>query len=153
MLILWKIKVMSMKDFKGTKGKFNVVYLSSTSKAAAFDCISVRLLLDKNKSINIYTVTPYDYYPTNDIYHMKNDELKENAVLIAQTFNVATETGLTPRQLLEQRDELLKIAEMIVKNQSLFKYPMDTPFEHEDEAEFMSYLLRESENAIKKIKP
>ncbi len=31
---------------------------------------------------------------------------KENAVLIAEAFNVHHETGLTPRELKEQRDEL-----------------------------------------------
>lgn len=33
-----------------------------------------------------------------------------NAALIAEAFNVATETGLSPRQLAEQRDELLTAA-------------------------------------------
>lgn len=36
-----------------------------------------------------------------------------NADLICEAFNVATETGLTPRQLAEQRAELLNIAESL----------------------------------------
>jgi hypothetical protein len=34
-----------------------------------------------------------------------------NAELIAEAFNVATETGLTPRQMVEQRNELLEACE------------------------------------------
>ncbi|WP_417733157.1 hypothetical protein [Rosistilla oblonga] len=37
------------------------------------------------------------------------DEKKANAILFAETLNVANQTGLTPRQLLEQRDRLLEI--------------------------------------------
>lgn len=37
------------------------------------------------------------------------DERNANAALIAEAFNVAHETGLTPRQLAEQRAELLAI--------------------------------------------
>lgn len=37
-----------------------------------------------------------------------------NAELIAEAFNVATETGLTPRQLAEQRKELLAVLDEIL---------------------------------------
>ena len=37
-----------------------------------------------------------------------NEHSVPNADLIAEAFNVANETGLTPRQLLEQRNELLE---------------------------------------------
>jgi len=36
-----------------------------------------------------------------------NESVMADAELIAEAFNVATETGLTPRQLAEQRAELL----------------------------------------------
>jgi len=36
------------------------------------------------------------------------DELKANAELIAEVGSVANQTGLTPRELLAQRNELLK---------------------------------------------
>lgn len=39
-----------------------------------------------------------------------DEEDAANAALIAEAFNVATETGLSPRQLAEQRDELLTAA-------------------------------------------
>lgn len=35
-------------------------------------------------------------------------EYKANATLIAEAFNVTNECGLTPKQLLEQRNELLE---------------------------------------------
>ncbi len=40
-------------------------------------------------------------------------EKESKAELIAEAFNVATETGLTPRQLAEQRNELLEALESI----------------------------------------
>lgn len=44
------------------------------------------------------------------------DQCKANAELTAEAFNVHTETGLTPRQLAEQRDELLRIVDNIRKD-------------------------------------
>lgn len=38
-----------------------------------------------------------------------------NADLIAEAFNVATETGLTPRQLAEQRAELLEALQAMIE--------------------------------------
>lgn len=40
-------------------------------------------------------------------------EATENLYLIAEAFNVANETGLTPRQLLEQRNKLLDAFKVI----------------------------------------
>lgn len=37
------------------------------------------------------------------------EENKANALLVADAFNVYNETGLTPRQLAERNEELLKI--------------------------------------------
>ena len=37
------------------------------------------------------------------------EEREANAELIAEAFNVTNESGLTPRQLLEQRNELLDL--------------------------------------------
>ncbi len=37
------------------------------------------------------------------------EENKANALLVADAFNVYNETGLTPRQLLEQRDALISV--------------------------------------------
>ena len=45
------------------------------------------------------------------------EEQQSNAQLIAEAGTVANATGLTPRQLLEQRDSLLEALE-IVKKQS-----------------------------------
>ena len=41
------------------------------------------------------------------------EERDANAALIAEAFNVANETGLTPRQLADQRAELLVAAQML----------------------------------------
>lgn len=40
---------------------------------------------------------------------------QSNAELIAESFNVANETGLTPRELLNQRNELLEACKEIQK--------------------------------------
>ena len=39
---------------------------------------------------------------------------RANATLFCEAFNVANETGLTPRQLLEQRNELLREIESVI---------------------------------------
>ena len=44
-----------------------------------------------------------------------NVEQQERAEFIAEAFNVHHETGLSPRELLEQRDAMLKIIERIDK--------------------------------------
>lgn len=41
---------------------------------------------------------------------MSDEENMANAVLFTDALNVANQTGLTPKQLLEQRDELLSAA-------------------------------------------
>ncbi|MDG4721855.1 hypothetical protein [Thalassospira aquimaris] len=47
-------------------------------------------------------------------YLLTLDEWTENADLIAEAFNVANETGKTPRQLLEQRNDLLAACKAIM---------------------------------------
>jgi hypothetical protein len=42
----------------------------------------------------------------NDNHLLKTEELEANAMLIVESANVANETGLTPRELVAQRDEL-----------------------------------------------
>lgn len=42
-----------------------------------------------------------------------SDEAAANAELIAEAFNVLTETNLTPREILAQRDELLAVFENV----------------------------------------
>ena len=41
----------------------------------------------------------------------QHEEAEANAELIAEAFNVTNECGLTPRQLFEQRNELLDVLE------------------------------------------
>jgi len=43
------------------------------------------------------------------------EQVKANTELIAEAGNVANETGLSPRQLLEQRNELLNLAKFTFK--------------------------------------
>lgn len=56
-------------------------------------------------------------YPDNNSPEAKN-EVKYNIKLAAEAGNIAIETGLTPKQILEQRDELLKYAKKVVDNYS-----------------------------------
>jgi len=83
-----------------------------------------RLALDKNGNL---TKVEADYVEVhNGILIRKNNipvaELEANANLIAEAGTVATESGLTPRQLLEQRNELLEAlnqAQFIVKRKGI----------------------------------
>ncbi len=43
------------------------------------------------------------------VEHGREDELEANATLIRQAFDVYAETGLTPRELAEQVQELRKL--------------------------------------------
>lgn len=54
------------------------------------------------------------------------DEQQEaNAELIAEAFNVTNESGLTPRQLLEQRNELLDALKIAKDKIDLLLLPLD----------------------------
>lgn len=52
-----------------------------------------------------------------EVYGDNKKQQKANAQLIAEAGTVATETGLSPRQLVEQRDDLLKALEGFVTKQ------------------------------------
>lgn len=45
---------------------------------------------------------------TDEEYIKEHDQIKANAELIKEAFNVANETGFSPRQLAEQKAELVK---------------------------------------------
>ncbi len=52
------------------------------------------------------------------ICHISNwPEKKANAELIKEAFNVTNKCGYTPRQLLEQRDELLEACKLAMKSE------------------------------------
>ena len=76
---------------KHTKGKVRLTPLAGTQ----LDC---RIKGEKHQII-------CDCYSFSE--GIKEDETKANAELIAESFNVTNESGLTPRQLLDQRNELL----------------------------------------------
>lgn len=50
------------------------------------------------------------------VYERGSGSVENNARLIAEAGTVATETGLTPRQLAEQRAELLDALENLMSN-------------------------------------
>lgn len=52
----------------------------------------------------------------------KHQDMQANAAFIAVAGNVFHETGLTPRQLLEQRDALAKALEDVAASLSLLAY-------------------------------
>jgi|GEM_PF-1988205 len=83
-----------MSELKITKGEWSV-----------FETDAGLVWVDNDCGDNICDM--YHKKNSNDFY--KKPNAKENADLIAEAGNVANETGLTPRQLLEQRDELLRI--------------------------------------------
>lgn len=47
------------------------------------------------------------YWPAEGVGGISEETQRDNAALIAEAFNTATQTGLTPKQLAEQRAELL----------------------------------------------
>ena len=53
--------------------------------------------------------------------NFKFGENSANACLITEAGTVATECGLTPRQLLEQRNELLEVCKRLVEDAARFK--------------------------------
>lgn len=67
-----------------------------------------------NASGNIATCYP--------IHHLNDKEAEANAKLIAEAGTVANETGLSPLQLKEQRDELLELLRQSVEEINKLKY-------------------------------
>ena len=47
----------------------------------------------------------------DDILHHRNQDFKANAELIAEAGTITNQCGFSPKELLEQRDELLKVLE------------------------------------------
>lgn len=66
---------------------------------------------------NLVQVNPENPLTSSTIatIHGSGDEMKANAKLIAEAGNVANQTGLTPMQLLEQRNEMLEALLEIIK--------------------------------------
>lgn len=54
-----------------------------------------------------------------------DEETEANAQLIAEAGTVANETGLSPRELLEQRNELLKVFGSLPSNSEIEKAALD----------------------------
>ena len=76
-----------------------------------------------------------------------DEENFANADVIAETFNVAYETGLTPKQLLEQRDELIKLHRINVDTMAVTKHRLSEKGSPSSELEVA---IRETEQAIAK---
>lgn len=75
--------------------------------------------------------------PTDMAGNEKDAEVKANATLIAEAGTVATETGRSPRQLADERKELLDILTVIVEaNRDVLRMP--------------NYILNQAEAAIEK---
>lgn len=67
-----------------------------------------------------------------------------NAELIAEAFNVATETGLTPRQLAEQRKELLGVLRELF---SSYRWMVECEFDEQRAADHRFEAAQESARA------
>jgi len=84
--------------------------------------------------------------PLAHVKHIHEDvEDKANAKLIAEAGTVTNECGLTPRQLLEQRNELLEALKEISKGEG--RYDMDKLIHASNTIEDMKNIAKE---AIKK---
>jgi hypothetical protein len=90
-----------MSEMNITKGEWLVSKVNDT------------LVIDEHKNEISITLGEYDE---------EYEKMEANAKLIAEAGTVANETGLTPRQLLEQRDELLFILKQMV---SVVKNPTE----------------------------
>jgi hypothetical protein len=102
-----------------TKGVAKVVLNSKKEYAVRFPSHYVCMLPN-----------PIHYQGQDERYEQEMAECKANAHLIAEAFNVYNETGLTPRQLVEQRDEALAVIDEAANR---LAYMLDL-FELPDEA-------------------
>ena len=91
---------------KHTKGKVEVKNKMSNGMIDIDDAFAIVCDTNDNKEWDICAVWKDAGY---------NDEPEANANLIAEAFNVTNECGLTPRQLLEQRNELLRCLQFMIK--------------------------------------
>ena len=91
-----------MKNLNITEGKI------VADKAPFFNYpndVRMAVTLESNPSCHISIV-----------FGTEVNETKANAELIAESFNVANETGLTPRELLNQRNDLLEALQFCLNN-------------------------------------
>lgn len=91
---------------KHTKGNWELSPLAAIVIENGYIPITV---IDDDECIQICTVNTDKREP------ISRDEAIANAELIAEAGTVTNESGLTPRQLLEQRDELLEVAKRVRK--------------------------------------
>ena len=80
-------------------------------------------------------------------YLLALDEWTANADLIAEAFNSANETGLTPRQLVEHRDELIRLHRINVSTMVVTKHRLSEKGLPSAE---LDVAIRETEQAIAK---
>ena len=77
-----------------------------------------------------YDNTGYPIYSIHGVSgKLSKEERQANRDLIAEAGTVANETGLTPRQLLEQRDELLKVVKSAFSMCDKITIPLESELE------------------------
>lgn len=117
-----KEKQSTMHNLKITKGKWyaNGPKISEVAAGQTYFSIQSKEPFVRNKTY----VIPGFYYPHSAL---SAEEMQAHADLIAEAGTVTNECGYTPRQLLEQRNELLealrplkKMAEAIIENSNAY---------------------------------
>lgn len=79
--------------------------------------------------------------------------VEANAKLIAEAGTVTNESGYTPRELLEQRDEAMKVIEKVVRLKDLYIPSPNVEISdyHIDEVRALNNMLNECESLINKL--
>lgn len=94
-----------------------------------------------------YTVMDDDCFPICQIDDRINDgEAEANAEFITEAFNVLHETGLTPRQLQQQRNELLEALNWIAGVANI-NYQQDRKL-RSDSARTLARIIKKADAAI-----
>ena len=82
-----------MKDLKITKGKWYDTFNASKERGVRTE-----------HGFICFLPKPFHYTGQDERYEEELEEYKANAKLIAEAGNVANETGLMPKELLDERD-------------------------------------------------
>lgn len=109
-----------MKELKITKGEL---------KNEGGDNTSIDLILSNGATISIDRYNRY----TGDLA-MSRGEMNADADLIAETFTVANECGKTPRELLEERNELRNVCKELLNLLAFHGYSNATEIYNAQEA-------------------
>jgi hypothetical protein len=129
-----------MGKFNGTKGKCHIEKRRDT-------------LLEIRSNCRVKIIAECENYDRNK-QTMSILECEANAELIQEAFNTVNECGLTPSELLKQRNELIEaLTQLLAEADDLYTHVIDQNFiDSEDEpAELMEKAILKAREIILKV--